>query len=344
VPRIRAESGTILFGMTETGAAETEHPRQLGAAASVEQAEPAADHGLEDGVPFEVADLSPWVPTLRERIREAWESRHIARALAASIVPTYQGRVLGRAWFVIRPAMQIFVFALIFGGVFNASAPNGVPYLLFLVFSTMAFRFFERTVMYETLATRMVGRMTNNLRMPLLLIPVAATFTGVLVLLVYWSFAAVLLVYYLIAKGHFYLTMSPRLLAGVAGLALCLVFGWAIGLTTCTLYPRVRDVRYLVRYGMQFWIFLTPVFYSIESLPHWAQVLAQVNPLTPMVGLVQYGFLDAGGLSPYGLIWSVAAIILTGLFGLWFFNRFSTQWIGVFALPRGSDEEEDELL
>jgi ABC-type polysaccharide/polyol phosphate export permease len=168
----------------------------------------------------------------------------------------------------------------------------------------------------------------------------------VVVLVIFWGFAAVLLAYYGIADGHFYLNLSPRLLAGFAGLGLCLLFALAIGLTTSALYPRVRDIRYVVRYGLQFWIFLTPVFYSVQQLPHWAQVLSQVNPLTPMVSLVQYGFLDAGSVHPWGLVWSVAAILLTGAFGLWFFNRYATQWIGIYTFDdgTGTDDEEGDLI
>ena len=72
--------------------------------------------------------LPLWQPTLRKRIAEAWHSRHLLGGMARSSVPTYQGRILGRSWHVLRPLWQVFGMALIFGGIFNAKAPNGSPW------------------------------------------------------------------------------------------------------------------------------------------------------------------------------------------------------------------------
>ena len=284
------------------------------------------------------AELPLWQPSVRERIAEAWHSRHLLSAMMRSAVPTYQGRLFGRAWILIRPLWQIFGMALIFGGIFHAQAPNGIPYLLFVVFSFQAFQLFRLTVIYETRAVKMV-RVIRVLRVPLLLLPFAMINRVLVRLYVYWAIAAIVLLYYVIAKGHLYLQLNARLLVGLAGVALCLAFGVAIGLFTSVLYARARDVKYLVKYLLPIWVFLTPVYYSVHALPGWAQEVAQVNPLAGMVGMVQWGFLDAGSLHPLAVLWSVAALVLTTAFGLWFFNKFATRFLGVY---RGAADEEDD--
>jgi lipopolysaccharide transport system permease protein len=287
--------------------------------------------------------LPLWEPTLRHRIAEAWHSRHLLPGMARSSVPTYQGRILGRSWHVLRPLWQVFGMALIFGGIFHAQAPNGIPYLLFVVFSYQAFQLFRITIMYETVCSKQI-RVTRNLRVPLLLLPFATLGRVFVRLSVYWAIAAGVLLYYWIAKGHLYLQLNQRLLVGLAGVALCLIFGVAIGLFTSVLYPRAKDVKYLVRFFLPVWMFLTPVYYSTHALPGWAQTVAQFNPLTGVIGMVQWGFLDAGTLRPLGVLWSLVAIVLTMSFGLWFFNKLATRYLGVWRGPADEEDDEDELI
>jgi lipopolysaccharide transport system permease protein len=288
-------------------------------------------------------ELPLWEPTLRERIREAWKSRHLLSGMARSAVPTHQGKILGRAWHVLRPLWQIFGMALIFGGIFHAKAPNGIPYLLFVVFSYQAFQLFRITVMYETVGGKLV-KVVRNLRVPLLLLPVAILGRVFIRLTIYWAVAIIVLLYYVIAKGHLYLELNARLLVGFAGILLALGFGLSIGLITGVLYPRARDMKYFVRYLMSIWVFVTPVYYSVHALPGWAQTVAQFNPLTGIVGMVQYGFLGAGGLRLFGVAWALGMLVLTGAFGLWFFNKFATRWLGVYRPAEDEDDDTEDVV
>jgi len=297
-----------------------------------------------DDAIFEGVSLALWRPTIRQRIQEAWASRHLFWPLAFSLIPTYKGRILGRAWIVIRPLMTIVGFGFIFGGVFHASGPNGIPYIIFMIFSMQAFRFFHYVVLYETVSMRTVKRLTSGLRIPLLLVPPAAILRTFVTISIYWVIAAIALIYYFITSGHFYLRISPTLLVGFAGLGLCLLFGVGIGLWTMTLYPKARDMRYFVQYAMQFWMFFTPVFYSVQSVPGSLKTLVQINPLTPVIQVVQYGFLDAPGPSAWGVIWSIVCIALVGAGGLWFFNRVATRFVGMATVSGPDDEDEDDVI
>jgi lipopolysaccharide transport system permease protein len=287
-------------------------------------------------------ELPLWEPTVRVRIREAWGSRHLLPGMARSAVPTHQGKILGRAWHVLRPLWQIFGMALIFGGIFHAKAPNAIPYVLFVIFSFQAFHLFQITVMYETVAIKQI-KVVRNLRVPLLLLPFATLGRVFVRMTVYWVIAALALLYYVIAKGHFYLQLNERMLVGIAGVVLALAFGVALGLITSVLFARAKDMRYFVRYSMQIWMFLTPVYYSVHALPGWAQTVSEFNPMTGIVGMVQYGFLDAGGLRMFAIVWSLGTIAVTAVVGLWFFNKFATRWLGVYR-PAEDEDEDAEVI
>ncbi len=302
-----------------------------------------AEEGVEQHDETEVAppELPVFRPKLRERIRESWEARALYPGVARSSIPTFQGKLLGRAWLYLIPIMQVVGFGAVLGGVFHAKAPNGVPYIVFMIFSTQAFRLLQVIVLFTTTSTKMQKSKTRGLRFPLLIIPFAGIARGILMYGVSFVIALTAIVVFFFTRGKMYLQLNAQLLIGIAGLLLILAFGLAIGLTTSALYPRATDIRYFTRYAMQVWFFFTPVLYSIQSLPHPYQVVMHFNPLTPLVGMVQYGFLNAGGLVPlYSLLWSLAAIALTGLFGLWFFNRFANKFVGVYQVA-GADELDD---
>jgi homopolymeric O-antigen transport system permease protein len=288
-----------------------------------------------------ITELPLWQPKTWERVREAWQSRHLVPGMARSSIPTYEGRLLGRAWLVLTPVLQVFSFGLLFGGIFHAETPNDVPYLLYLVFGMQAFRIVSLTLMYETKSTKMVRPMARGLALPLLLIPFTALGRVIFHLSFYWAIAAGLLLYYLATSGHLYLQLNSRLLIGVAGVLLCLGYGLAIGLFTSVIYPRTRDIRYMERYALQLWILATPVFYSFHALPHTWQIVAQLNPLTSLIGMVQYGFVDAGVLLPWGILWAVGLLVVLVVTGVWFFNRYATRWIGIQATPQGVDDVDD---
>lgn len=302
-----------------------------------------ADPGEQREVPESGRpELVPWTPTVRVRIAEAWDQRYLLPGMATRSVPVYPGRILGRGWIVIRPFMQVLGFSIVFGGVFKAKAPNGGPYLVFMLLNIQAFRLFEHSLLYETLSSR-TAKATKQLRAPLLLLPIASTFRGLLELAIYWFFTASVLIYYIVTTGHLYLDISPRLLVGVAGLLLCLLLGLAIGLASSVIYPRAMDVRYIVRYGGQLLLFLSPVFYSSKSLPSGWRPVLEANPLSAMIELVQYGFLGGPFPGTYSLAWSLSFLVLATLGGLWFFNNRATQWIGIYSRSADGDDEDDDF-
>ena len=117
------------------------------------------------------------------------------------------------------------------------------------------------------------------------------------------------LAYYVIADHTLYLTVGPQLLAGVAGWILCVMFGWAVGLFTAALNARVRDVRFMLPVIMQLWFFCTPVVYPLEQVPEQYRRLVEANPMTGIMELVRFGFLDAGEIHAVALVWSLVATV-----------------------------------
>jgi lipopolysaccharide transport system permease protein len=284
------------------------------------------------------AALKPWRQPLVRSLADAWDSRHLLRPLMAYAVPDYAQTYLGRWWLILRPGLGIAAYTLLFGGIFGAKAPNGVPYLVFLLFGLQGWRLFQQTIVYETRSFQRLGRFARTLNLPLLLLPTASIARGLVDFAVHGGFGLIALLYYWIARGTLYLEIGPGLLAGVAGWALCVTFGWAVGLFSAAANARVRDVRYTLPVVLQFWLFCTPVVYPLEQVPDRYQPLAEANPLTGVMELIKWGFLDAGTVHAVALVWSIVAIVGTVGVGLVFFNR-----VARVAARTDLDDDEEEL-
>jgi len=285
-------------------------------------------------------------PSVRREVAEAWRSRALIPRLGARVVvKTYVRTILGRTWLVLRPVMDSLGLSLLFGAVIGLKAPGGTPYLLFLLIGLYGWRLFERSLFWATRSFDRYARIVRKLNPPLLLMPIAGTAPAIVESAVYAVLIAGMLGFYAITDGTFYITIGPELLLGVAGVLLCLCFAIGLGLVLSVLNARARDVRIGLRYVLSIWFYVTPVIYPISKLPEGFQVLAQVNPVTPMIELIKEGFLGVGRIDPGGVAWAVAATAGSLAFGLWFFSRkvadFTTA--SAAALVGGDDEEDDGL-
>jgi ABC-type polysaccharide/polyol phosphate export permease len=178
------------------------------------------------------------------------------------------------------------------------------------------------------------------MKLPLMLVPVVGPVRALFHIMVFWIFGAAFLIYYLFTKHHFYLQLPPQFFLGLAGLALCVAYGWSLGIPLGLIYPRAKEIKYVIRYSTSLWMFVTPVLYPLEMLHGWAHTVAQLNPLTGALELVQYGFLDAGKVHMLSILVSLIGLVLLTLFGLWVFNRYAVK---LLAMPSGGrDDEEDE--
>jgi len=281
--------------------------------------------------------------SIRREIAEAWRNRQLIPRLAARVVvKTYVRTILGRAWLVLRPLMDSIGLALLFGAVIGIEVPGGdTPYLLFLLVGLYGWRLFERSLFWSTRSFDRYSRLVRKLNPPLLLMPIAAIGPAIVESAVYAAILTGVAAFYVIADDTLYLAAGPQLLLGIAGVILCLCLALGLGLTLSVLNARARDVRLGLRYVLTVWFYVTPVIYPLGRLPETFQLLAQINPVTPMIEMIKEGFIDAGRVEPLGVAWAVVATLGSIAFGLWFFSRkavdFTTPLHGEML---GDDEKE----
>lgn len=300
-----------------------------------ERADPAAPPEAPV-VHIEDARLSAWAS-----VRAVWHYRGWLPWLGSDVlIRKIAGTKLGWLWLVIRPLMDSVGKALIFGGLLQVGAPNGVPYFVFMMVGMVAWRLFDRFVYYAARSFDIYSKLMKTFNFPLLLVPLAAgaypaVEVGVYVLVLIGAVG-----FYAATDGVVYIQFSPVTLVSLVGFALMILIAWGISLWVSVLNGKARDTRLLIRYVLEIWLYVTPVVYPLTSLPPAFKALAALNPLTAPVELVKLGLIGAGRVESLPLAWSCAFAALMILSGLWFFNREASRSIGLHG-PGGDDEEDD---
>ncbi len=286
------------------------------------------------------ATLVPATQGIGESLRDAWRGRQLLRPLGMRfLLKRVQGTKLGYFWLLFRPFMDSLGKALLFGGVLKVKSGGGTPYYLFLLCGLLTWRGFDRGLLYSARSFSLYRKMMKTFRFPLILVPLSGLTYPAFEVAIYWLVFLGAIVFYWVTTGHMWLEGFPQLLLVIPGLALLGLVTMGFVLWVSVLNAKARDVRQVMRFVMQPWLFITPVLYSAGKVPaslHW---LVVVNPLTAPVELVKSGLIGAGKVDPAAILSSVVIGGVLFVSGLWHFNREAAKAIDA---QYGMDDDEDD--
>lgn len=247
------------------------------------------------------------VPRRRTRIldfSELWSYRELFLVLAArDISVRYKQTVLGASWAVLQPLATMVLFSVVFG--YLARLPSdGLPYPVFVYSALLPWIFFSSTV--STAAGSLVNsqQLVSKVYFPRLIIPLSALGAPLVDFLIALVLLLGLMVWYDIA-------WTPQLLAAPLLIVALVFVALGVGTLLSALVVRYRDFRYVVPFGLQMWLFATPVIYPASLFPESYRWVLFINP---MAGLVE-GFRSVFLGLPFN--WSgigISALIAVLLF------------------------------
>lgn len=269
----------------------------------------------------EVHVIRPRRPGVFHRLADLWRYRQLVPFFGRRYIQKLYARTwLGWTWIPLRPAIDVSMRTILFGGLL-AVPSAGLPYFLFFLIGTAAWQLFERTATWSTRSLELNRGFLKRIYVPRLTPLVASIIPSVLDLLLYGVMATIAFGYYWLIDGRVYAELSVRTLWCVLGFFLLPALGLSVGLWTATYAARARDIRFALRYVLGIWYFVTPVIYPLGAIPSGFQRLAQLNPATAPVEMVKFGILGTGSVPYTSLYITLGFIAVVGGLGLWFFGR-----------------------
>jgi lipopolysaccharide transport system permease protein len=267
----------------------------------------------------QVVDIEPSSGMRPIEVRELWTYRELLYFLVwRDIKVRYKQTVLGAAWAILQPVMTMAVFALFLGRLAHMPS-DGLPYPLFSFSGVVPWIYFATAVTGGAMSVVGSQQLISKVYFPRLLVPLAATVTPLVDFTIAMGTLGAMLVWYHAAPGAAVVWLPLMILLAVAT-------AFAVSLWLSALMVVYRDVRYVVPFFMQFWMFATPVAYPASLVPERWRVLYGLNPMTGVIEGFRWALVGGPPPGPIVLV-SAAAVALLLVSGLFFFRRLE----GTFA-------------
>ena len=255
---------------------------------------------------------SGWVPI---HFGELWAYRELLYFLIwRNIKVRYKQTVLGAAWAIIQPLFSMIVFTLFFGELANIPS-DGIPYPVFSYAALVPWTFFATSLTSSSDSLVGNAQLITKVYFPRLFIPLAATLGGIVDFML--SFGVLLL----LMAG---LGIAPTINVVFLPLFLLLtvVTALGIGLWLTATNVQFRDVRYIVPFIVQMWLFITPVVYPTSLIEN--DILQALYSLNPMVGVIEgfrWALLDVDTAPSLSILISAVTASVLFISGIFYFRR-----------------------
>lgn len=270
--------------------------------------------------------LDQWTLVLRPKsgwfdidLKALWRYRDlILLFVRRDFVAIYKQTILGPLWFLLQPLFTTVVFTVIFGKV--AKIPtDGLPPALFYMTGIVAWNYFAGCLTNTSDTFVKNAGIFGKVYFPRLVVPISVVISNILTFLIQFALLIPFMAYFYL-KGA---AIQPSLL--ILLLPLMVIHMAALGLGTgiliSSLTTKYRDLTYAVGFGVQLWMYATPIVYPLSQVPEKWQWLVALNPMTAIVEIFRYAFLGAGTVDLVFLGISIAMTILILITGLILFSR-----------------------
>jgi len=262
---------------------------------------------------------------------KGWAALHLAELKAyhellyflvwRNIKIRYKQTVLGAAWAIIQPFFTMVVFSIFFGRLAHISS-GAVPYPIFAYAALVPWTFFANALTQASNSLLEHERMITKIYFPRLLLPMAAVISGLLDLLISFSILIGMMIWYhLIPTVNIWLVPFFVLMATLTALGVSL---WLSALNV-----QYRDVRYVIPFLVQFWLFSTPIAYPSSLVPEKWQALYGLNPMAGVVEGFRWALLGNPPVSIQMILVSFIVVVIVLISGLYYFRKMEETFADV---------------
>ena len=230
----------------------------------------------------------------------------------------YKQTILGPLWIIINPLMTTLMYTIVFGNIANIST-DGLPQIVFYMLGTTVWTYFSSCLTKTSSTFTGNAAIFGKVYFPRLATPISTVISGLINFGVQFLMFLGFMAYFMI-KGspiepNLWILMTPLLLVQLAALAL------GFGIIISSMTTKYRDLAVLVTFGVQLWMYATPVVYPASQIGGKLKTLMMLNPVSPIVESFRYAFLGSGSIPWNYLGISVVTTLVVLFAGVVLFSR-----------------------
>ncbi|MBX9888355.1 MAG: ABC transporter permease [Flavobacteriaceae bacterium] len=250
---------------------------------------------------------------------ELWHYRDLLlMLLKRDFITFYKQTILGPIWFFVQPIMTSLIYVVLFGQVAKLST-DGLPQLAFYLAGITIWNYFADSLTKTSAVFTTNASIFGKVYFPRLIMPLSIVFSGLLKFGIQFGLFIAVVLYYTFVENM----IQPNLWVLATPLLIILMAAFALGLGMIfsSLTTKYKDLSFLLTFGIQLYMYATPVVYPVSAMPEKYQWLVKANPLTGIFECFRYGYLGAGSFTPSSLIFSTITIAILLSIGIVIFNK-----------------------
>jgi lipopolysaccharide transport system permease protein len=258
-------------------------------------------------------------PLFDLKLSQIWRYRDLIRMfIRRDLVVVYKQTILGPLWYIIQPLLSSLTFTIVFGKIAKIST-DGSPHYLFYLGGLTCWGYFS-TCLGGTSNTFVANQgVFGKVYFPRIAVPISLIISNSVKFLIQLSVFLAFYFYYMHlgadVRPNSILFLLPVLFFMMAGLSL------GFGMLFSSFTTKYRDLRILLGFFMQLWMYATPIIYPITQLPERYRWIVALNPMTSVVSTFKYGFFGKGEMDWNYLVYSFVFMVVLFFTSLLIFNK-----------------------
>jgi lipopolysaccharide transport system permease protein len=248
---------------------------------------------------------------------ELWNFRELVYFFVwRDIKIRYKQTAIGAAWAVLQPFLTMVVFTVVFGRFANIGS-DGLPYEIFYYSALLPWMYFAAALQNTTNTIVENQRLITKVYFPRLALPLSSVLSGLVDFGVSFMMFIAMMAYY-------HIRPTPALLWFPVFLLLAILTALGVGLWLSALNAIYRDVRYVMPFLVQFWLFASPVVYSSSRVPAKWRWLYDLNPMAGVIEGFRWSLTGHGHPPGRPILISLAVVIAVLMSGVAYFQKMET--------------------
>lgn len=252
-------------------------------------------------------------------LEELWRYRDlIFMFIKRNFSTLYKQTILGPLWIIINPLITTIMFTIVFGKI--AKIPtDGIPPFIFYMAGSTVWSYFANCLTTTSATFTTNAGVFGKVYFPRLITPISTVITGLINFGIQFTMFIGFLVYFGLCGSsiqlNWWILLTPLLVIQMA------LLGLGLGIIISSLTTKYRDLAVLVGFGVQLWMYATPIVYPVSQLSGKYKTLIMLNPMAPIVETFRYAFLGSGKADVPYLILSAVITLVVLFTGVVLFSR-----------------------
>lgn len=252
------------------------------------------------------------------RLGELWNYRDLlVLFVRRDFVTVYKQTILGPLWFFIQPLLTTITFTIIFGNIAQLST-DGAPKVVFYMAGITLWNYFSSCLTSVSSVFNTNASIFGKVYFPRLIMPLTVIISNLMKFAVQFLLFIAFVVYF--SMRH-QITPNTWILFTPFIILLMALISMGIGLILSALTTKYKDLNQLIGFGIQLFMYATPVIYPSSSVPQNYAWIVDLNPLVGLFDFIRYAYLGVGSFSLQTLAYPTLFSIGILFIGVLIFNK-----------------------